>query len=97
MGPKHREELIAGETDPSQRLNLSATSLSWPAMWEVDTSTLDFEIKRLSFSRNNANGIEVENKRFDELSAAVLSERVEIRMGIRKPGCMRITMKTKAI
>ena len=71
---------------PSHRESLSARSLCSPAIWEVSTSMPVEDMSMLNFSVKSAKGIVVVKREFETLSAAELSDRVGIRMGIRKPG-----------
>ena len=52
----------------------------------MSISMLEMEMRILTFSRNNANGILVVNDLLEMASAVVLSERVGMRMGMREPG-----------
>ena len=71
---------------PSQRESLSAKSLCSPAIWEVSTSMPVDDMSILNLSVKSANGIVVVKREFDTLSAAELSDKVGIRIGIRKAG-----------
>ena len=82
---------------PSHRDSLSASSLLWPAMWDVSTSMPVEEIRMLSFSVKSARGMVVVKRLLDMLSAAEVSDKVGILIGIRNPGWKRVATKTKAI
>ena len=55
------------------------------------------EIRMLSFSVKSARGMVVVKRLLDMLSAAELSDKVGILIGIRNPGWKRVATKTKAI
>ena len=65
---------------------MSAKSFCSPAIWEVSTSMPVGAMSMLNLSVKNVNGIVVVKREMDTLSAAELSGRVGIRIGIRKPG-----------
>ena len=86
-----------GDPSPFQRLKASANTLSWPGMWVTSTSRLELEISKLSFSKNKAMGMLVENNLLATASAVELSDYVGIRMGILAPGKNRLAIYTSAI
>ena len=66
-------------------------------MWVTSTSRLELEISKLSFSKNKAMGMLVENNLLATASAVELSDNVGIRMGILAPGKNRLAIYTSAI
>ena len=81
-----RRKWWGGWPTPSHRLRASAQSLLWPGMWDTSTSIHELDMRRLSFSKNSAIGIDVEKSLLEVASAVVLSDKVGIRIGILEPG-----------